>query len=180
MISPNSPIDFTPATTTRHDGWTAERQREFIIALSEMGCVSDACAAVGISPRSAYRLRRRPGAEAFDRAWDNALRVAARRLVTLAFERAVHGTVREVRWKGEVVGEERVPSDRLLMFLLRHLDPMRFGNLTGVLPYDIQDPRVVAGQQLARALKAFSDLDEPAQVADSGKPREDAGAVGEA
>src|SRR5689334_9510934 len=52
--------DFDPAPVKpRHDGWTAERQRAFIAALAEQGCVSDACRAVGVSPRSAYRLRRR-------------------------------------------------------------------------------------------------------------------------
>jgi hypothetical protein len=45
----------------RYDGWTAGRQRAFIAALAETGCVSEACAEVGIIARSAYRLREQPG-----------------------------------------------------------------------------------------------------------------------
>src|SRR5436190_19917640 len=48
----------------RHDGWTAERQRAFIAVLAETGCVSEACAEIGITPRSAYRLREHPKAKA--------------------------------------------------------------------------------------------------------------------
>src|SRR5687768_6797623 len=48
------PLAFAPAATrARHDGWTAGRQRAFIAALAETGCVSEACAEVGITPRSA-------------------------------------------------------------------------------------------------------------------------------
>ena len=49
----------------RHDGWTVDRQRTFIAALAETGCVSEACGEVGITARSAYRLRAHPGAAAF-------------------------------------------------------------------------------------------------------------------
>lgn len=67
------PLTFTPAATrVRHDGWTAERQRTFIAALAETGCVSEACGEVGITPRSAYRLREHPAASGFRAAWDHA------------------------------------------------------------------------------------------------------------
>ncbi|QIG78968.1 hypothetical protein [Stakelama tenebrarum] len=149
----DEPTDFTPVPTSRTTGWTAQRQRKFIDILAETGCVSDAAAAVGLTPRSAYRLRLRPEAESFHRAWDAALTLASNRLLTMAYERAVYGNIRQVWQRGEVIGEERVPPDRLLMFLLRHLDPMRFGRLSGLMPADVPNPR-----DSARA--AFSDLAE--------------------
>jgi len=156
--------DFAPAPARfRHDGWTAERQRAFIAALSEYGCVSDACQAVGINARSAYKLRRRPGAEAFDAAWDQALVVASHRLTTLAFERAVYGSTRQIWKDGVLVAEERRVSDRLLIFLLQHFDKMRYGKLSGLLPVPIGDPRGDANAALPKMLAALTDQTEPAE-----------------
>jgi len=122
---------FVPAAVrTRHDGWTAARQRDFIQALAETGCVSEACAEVGISARSAYRLREHPKAGGFRAAWDHALSLSTARLSALAFERAVHGTVEQVYYKGELVGERRRPDNRLLMWLLSHHDPVTYGYLS--------------------------------------------------
>ena len=84
-------IPFTPAAPrTRHDGWTAERQRIFIAALTETGCVTEAATAAETTAQSAYRLRLRPDAADFNRAWGLALDLAAHRLTSLAFERAIH------------------------------------------------------------------------------------------
>jgi len=56
---------FQPVPTrTRRDGWTIERQADFLGMLAETGSVIGACEAVGISRKSAYRLRARPGAMA--------------------------------------------------------------------------------------------------------------------
>ena len=120
---PFAPVPLKP----RHDGWTVERQRAFIASLAAGGCVSDACAEVGITARSAYKLREHPKAEAFRAAWDLALNLASARLVAIAWERAVHGTVERYYRNGELVGERRKPSDRLLMWLLRHHDPVGYG-----------------------------------------------------
>lgn len=156
-------LAFTPAAPhRRHDGWSAERQRTFIRALAETGCVSDACKAVQISPRSAYRLRQREDGVAFARAWDQALIAGVNRLTALAVERAVHGTPREVWYKGERVGTERRASDRLLMFLLSHHDKMRYGRLSGLLPIALADPRIEAEAALGEALDSLADSDAPA------------------
>jgi len=48
-------------TRTRRDGWTVWRQADFFGMLAETGSVIGACAAVGISRKSAYQLRARPG-----------------------------------------------------------------------------------------------------------------------
>jgi hypothetical protein len=60
----------------RRDGWTPRRQRRFIAALAESGCVLAACRRAGKSAESAYRLWRRPDAAGFRAAWDAALRLA--------------------------------------------------------------------------------------------------------
>jgi hypothetical protein len=68
---------FTPVPTRpRADGWTQLKQAEFIGILAQAGSVSEAAAFVGMARETAYRLRRKPGAESFCIAWDMALRVA--------------------------------------------------------------------------------------------------------
>jgi len=119
---------FTPVPTrARHDGWTPERQGDFIEALAESGCVDEACQRVGMSTRSAYALRRRLDAGSFRQAWDIALDYAIRRLSDAVFARALHGVARPVFYKGEQIGERRHYDERLAMFLLRYRDPVRYG-----------------------------------------------------
>ena len=85
-------IPFEPAPLRRRvNGWTAERQREFIAALAETGCVSEACAEVGITARSAYGCANMPRARRFVPRGTHAQHLAATRLTALAWERAIHG-----------------------------------------------------------------------------------------
>ncbi len=67
--------DFAPVPRQyyRHDGWTPERQRAFIGALADTGCVRRAARMVNMAQTNCYTLRRAPGAEAFRKAWDAAL-----------------------------------------------------------------------------------------------------------
>lgn len=120
--------DFVPASPReRHDGWTPEKQIAFIDALGECGCVTEACERVGLSPSTAYRLRRRVDAYSFRAAWDAALDYAIRRLSDAAFSRALHGVARPVWFQGEQVGERLYYDERLTMFLLRYRDPDTYG-----------------------------------------------------
>lgn len=119
-------LPFEPVEVARRcDGWYPERQRAFIEELADCGVVREAAARVGMTERSARNLRLRPDAAAFSLAWDAAVRAAADRLRSIAFDRAVNGTVRERWFKGEVVGEERVFDNRLLIYLLGRLDHPR-------------------------------------------------------
>lgn len=120
--------DFAPASrgASRYDGWTPDRQRAFVKALAETGCVTRACAWVGMSNVGAYLLRKGPGAEAFAAAWDEALAVGTERLADIAYERAVYGVPVPVFHKGEQVGEKRWYNDRLLMWVMRHADRERY------------------------------------------------------
>ena len=119
--------DFVPASPReRHDGWTPGKQVAFIDALGECGCVTT-CERVGLSPSTAYRLRRRVDAYSFRAAWDAALDHAIRRLSDAAFSRALHGVAQPLWFQGEQVGERLYYDERLTMFLLRYRDPDTYG-----------------------------------------------------
>jgi hypothetical protein len=78
------PAFYPVPTRTRRDGWTVQRQADFLGLLAETGSVIGACEAVGISRKSAYRLRALPGAESFAAAWDAALGMPARKVTSPA------------------------------------------------------------------------------------------------
>ena len=176
-----SAYDWVPVLRRpRGDGWTPQRQVEFIAALADCGCVEQAAREVCMSATSCYRLRRAPGAENFATAWDAALVQASRRLVDLAFERAVNGSDEPVfDCDGHRVGRRMRTNDRLLMFLLRAYVPDRFRHAHHHvrLPHEEPPPAIEAvGAALLRLepvapaqphlLMALDDLDTALQVAD--------------
>lgn len=112
-----------PPRRHRQQGWTPEQMADFIDALGNTGSVAGACAYVGKSRMSAYRLRNRADAAHFRAAWDEALRSATAVLADTAYQRAVEGVKKTIWYKGKPVGQETVFNDRLLMFLLRVRDP---------------------------------------------------------
>lgn len=120
--------DFTPVPrqTTRHDGWTPERQRGFIEALADTGSVKAAAHAVNMTPEGAYLLRRHPEGASFRKAWETALGLGVQRLEDVAMDRALNGVEQPVYSYGQLVGTRRVTNDALLMFLLRNRAPKRF------------------------------------------------------
>lgn len=112
----------------RKDGWSPARQRAFIEALADTGSVLTAAQIVGMSERSAQKLRRSPGAESFDRAWTAAIHAASKKLLDEAFERALVGSDEPVFDRdGRRVGRRFRRSDSMLQFLLRGYFPERFG-----------------------------------------------------
>lgn len=154
---PSAFADYMPVELRhRHDGWTAVRQVEFLIALSETACVEDACRAVGLSPASAYALRRRIDAAAFRAAWDSALDYGVGRLADAALSRALHGVSRPVFYKGEQVGERRYYDERLTMFILRLGDPVGHGKWRERTTFTCEDDGLAqhAQDQLDRASDA--------------------------
>ena len=120
--------DFDPVPVRpRHDGWTPDRQVDFIEALAASGCVEHAAQAVGLSSASAYALRARPDAVSFRAAWDYALDMAVQRLSYATLSRAIHGVRRPVFFQGEQIGERVYYDERLAMFILARRMPERFG-----------------------------------------------------
>jgi hypothetical protein len=95
--------------------------------LAETGIVAVAARSVGMSERSAHRLALRDDAESFCRAWDAALRIAARRGASKLFEYALDGMTETVWRDGTIVYQRRRPSEKALFFLLSRIDPVRFG-----------------------------------------------------
>ncbi|HEX8241570.1 MAG TPA: hypothetical protein VF574_17670 [Allosphingosinicella sp.] len=102
----------------RTDGLTPEKQRAFVEALADCGLVREAAARIGVSEQCINRVRRRSDARDFDRACEAAQMFGARRLRSVAYERAIEGTLKGHYYHGERVGEERVYDNRLLTYLL--------------------------------------------------------------
>ena len=123
-----SVLDFEPVPRkARYDGWTPDRQRAFIEALAELGSVTAAAKRINMSTVGAYFLRRQKGADGFARAWDAALAHGVQRLTDIAMERAIEGIPVPIIHHGEQVGERRIYNDRLMMFMLKHHDPDKYG-----------------------------------------------------
>lgn len=166
---PADRLAFDPvAVAHRRGGWTPERQREFIEALADCGVVREAAARVGMTEQSAHWLRRRADAESFGLAWDAALRIGMDRLRSVAYERAVNGTVKRTYYQGKVVGEDRVYNDRLLIYLLGKAEPLvdsfKVGNVVRnweawmqAIEDGLDSPAPALGHGLAPAWQAEDD-----------------------
>ena len=110
-------------TRNCYQGWSADKQRMFLRQLAATGSVTRAAEAVGMTARAAYYLRNRPAARAFREGWDFALRAANDTLVSIAYDRAVHGARQKYWQDGKLVGERLVPSDRMLTWILGRMRP---------------------------------------------------------
>ena len=154
---PATPFDGVALEDSRNRlaGWSAERQRLFLVALAETGSVHLASAAARLTARSAYRLRAR--SPAFAAAWDTADQLAVGRLSALAFDRAIHGRTEQVWHEGALVAEKRLPSDRLLMWLLARLDPRRFAAPWELRKDGAADPQAEARASFPALLDALAD-----------------------
>lgn len=113
----------------RGDGWTPQRQANFIGHLAETGSVAEAARRVGMSRVAAYRLRRCAEAESFAHAWD-AVMAAWRgeeilpRKVTLAelSGHAFDGPFVVLMRRARFVRAARKPNSSKLLRYLRWLD----------------------------------------------------------
>ena len=148
-------VPFDPQPSRFQQGWTAERQTIFIERLAETGTVHLASKSSGMSARSAYRLRAR--SDRFAAAWDAAQQLAAGRLSTIAFDRAIHGRVEQLFDGGNAVVERRLPSDKLLMWLLVRLDPKRFAAPWERRLGDESDPQAEARAAFPGLLDGLTD-----------------------
>ena len=120
---PLEQLAFTPVPVRgRSDGWTVERQQGFVARLALGGCVSVAARGVGMTRRSAYRLRERPGAESFAASWDRARGWGEDRTVDVALEKALRGERVPIVRNGRCVGEAHRYDNRLLLAVLNALD----------------------------------------------------------
>jgi hypothetical protein len=109
-----------PSASRRHDGWTPERQRLFIDALRQIGMISAAAEATGMSRKSAYALLERAGPESsFARAWREAQAEGREGAGFALIQRAIHGVEVPYFFRGIQCGTRRVYNDRLLIAAFR-------------------------------------------------------------
>ncbi|UIJ45665.1 LysR family transcriptional regulator [Sphingomonas cannabina] len=78
--APVAPRTLQPRVPPDRVQWTPALQRIFLAALAESGSVARAARAAGMSRSGAHRLRRRLAGTPFDRLWDHALALHARRM----------------------------------------------------------------------------------------------------
>ena len=133
-VSPDDPLlGFAPVphVAPRRNSITEERQRAFIAHLAATGIVRQAARHIGASLEALYKLRARPGAEAFSAAWDEAVDRGVQRLEDCALAHAIEGEERLVVSGGKVLGVERRHNAALTMFFLKHRRPQRYGDHPG-------------------------------------------------
>jgi hypothetical protein len=103
-------------------GWSEARRCKFLALLAESGNVRAAALACGLSPQSAYKLRRRePG---FARAWLAAILLARDHAEQVLADRALLGVEEPVFYRGEQVGVRRRYDTRLLLAHMARLDAL--------------------------------------------------------
>lgn len=144
----DTPFQPVPRARPRHDGLTPERQAAFIDALEDLGSVAAAARSVGVSPDTAYKLRRQPGAEAFAAAWEAALARGVRALVDASMERAIRGVPVPVMYRGRKVAERRQFDEKLAMFHMRHRLPEQYGGIHAAR--DAKGGRFISKEEVER------------------------------
>ena len=114
-------LAFTPVAQQRNraDGWTPETQANFIRALEAMGSVGKAARAVGMGRASAYRLRERPDAVSFSRAWDRAISMGRTHQFSIAMDRALNGVTTVRVLKGGAIDVSGGPDMAVIQAALR-------------------------------------------------------------
>lgn len=129
-VDPEDPLlafDPVPHAAPRRNSITAARQRAFIAELAATGIVRQAAAAIGASLEALYKLRHKPGGEAFAAAWDEAVDRGIQRLEDCALARAIEGEERLVVSAGKVLGTERRHNEALVIFFLKSRRAGRYG-----------------------------------------------------
>lgn len=157
--------DDTPTSpdprATRSDGWTTERQFGFLEELAACGNVEQAAAAVDMSPSSAYRLRAREAAGPFAFGWRAASAMAYHAIRELAMARVTRGVTQPILYRGEIVGTKVIYSDRLLIALLEHLQPVAGAPAADGARRPMPDPAIAYAAAIDAYSEALETGDEP-------------------
>ena len=112
-------------TRTRADGWTQQRQRQFLRALADTGRYGEAAARVGLSYEAVRAFRAR--SPEFQALCDTALVEGGTTLEEAVYLRATEGWEEEVYRDGKLVGYRRRFSDTLAKVLLERDRPAATG-----------------------------------------------------
>ncbi|HLL29557.1 MAG TPA: hypothetical protein VK403_01045 [Allosphingosinicella sp.] len=121
-----------PPRRYRKDGFSPERQEQFLEYVRGGASGREAARRVGISPTTAYNLYNSPDGAAFRSGWDEAARVTDIVLEDTAFDRAVNGQEEIVYHQGQRVGTRWKYDNNLLMKLLRARLPLKYAPLSEI------------------------------------------------
>ncbi|HWT12549.1 MAG TPA: hypothetical protein VN231_07335, partial [Allosphingosinicella sp.] len=125
-------VSAPPPRRHRRDGFSAERQQQFVEAYRDCGSLTDAARLTGISRSTAYNLINSADGGAFRAALAEAGKGADTLLEATAIERAVKGQEEIVYYKGQRVGVRWKYDNRLLMSLLRARNPLKYAPLNEI------------------------------------------------
>lgn len=106
----------------RYDGWTAEKQKRFLVALSRGHNISQACAIVDMSRQSAYALRTSAKGAAFRLGWDAAVLRARDVLADELMDRAFNGVRESVTADNGAITIRHRHDNQLAFKMLARLD----------------------------------------------------------
>jgi hypothetical protein len=160
----------------RTDGLTPAKQRDYVEALADTGVAREAAARIGVSEQAINRVRRRADAKSFDLACEAAARFGARRIRSIAFERAIGGSVKRHYYHGELKSEEVVYDNRLLVYLLGRTEHLLAEPAEARAVADNWEPFVEAMEQGLPppdfSPSAAPDLDEEETEIEESDPRD--------
>jgi hypothetical protein len=125
-------IQGPPPRRHRRDGFSAERQEQFLEHVRGGASGREAARKVGISHTTAYNLYNSPDGAAFRAGWDEAAKVTDIVLEDTGFDRAVNGQEEIVYYKGQRVGVRWKYDNNLLMRLLRARLPLKYAPLSEI------------------------------------------------
>lgn len=167
LSEPDDILAFDPVPLRyRTDGLTPARQREYVEALADCGVAREAAARIGVSEQAINRVRRRADARAFDLACEAAIRFGARQLRSIAFERAIEGTIKRHYYHGELKSEERVYDNRLLIYLLGRVQHLIERAEDSAAVADQWQPWVEAMEQGAPS-PSLAPVEQPGEAGDA-------------
>ena len=112
---------------------TPMKQRLFIRVLAETGRISLAAKATGKTPGSFYYLRNHPAGQSFGSAWDRARDYGTGRVLDILLDHAINGTPEYIYKDGQLVAERRRFNHHLMMWLVAHNMPEKFGVHGGLM-----------------------------------------------
>jgi hypothetical protein len=137
----------------RADGWTPERQRDFLEFLSAGHTVTDAARGVGLTHQSAYRFRQSSAGAAFALGWEAALLLQRQKLADTLTARAFDGQRDTITRADGSTWERHRYDNRLALALLSRLD-----RLAEAAPESDRHGEAQAARLVAADWEAYLDL----------------------
>ena len=127
-------LEFEPVTLRGGaNSVTPMKQRVFIRVLAETGRICLAARAAGNTPGSFYYLRNHAAGDSFGAAWDRARDFGTGRVLDILLDHAINGTPEYIYKDGVLVAERRRFNHHLMMWLVAHNSPEKFGVHGGLM-----------------------------------------------